>query len=71
MAVSTRSVRVLNRRASHQILELDSRLGGTSSLFHDGKGNHLVGFLVNLNRHHAILNAGGIHGHVQGCYRVS
>jgi hypothetical protein len=62
----TRSVRIFDGGAAHQILELDGGLGGTSCLLHDGKGNDLVGFLVNLNRH-AILNVGGIDGHGERC----
>ena len=42
----TRSVRILNGIASHEILEFDGGLGGTAGLLHDGKVEDLVGLAV-------------------------
>ena len=71
----TTSVRVFNGIASHQVLEFDCRLGGTTSLLHDAKIQHLVGLSIQFDGH-SILDIRCINGHIQRrvrqeCRRVS
>jgi hypothetical protein len=55
---------VFDSVSSHEILEFDRRLGGTSSLLHDAEGKHLVWFSIKLERH-AILDIRGVDCHTQ------
>lgn len=59
------TVGVFQGVSSHEILELDGGLGGTTSLLHNTETQNLVGLSVQLDRH-SILNVGSIHGNIQG-----
>jgi len=57
----SRSVRVFQRIAAHEVLELDGGLGGAAGLLHDGKAEDLVGFAVEFHRE-TIFNVGRVNG---------